>query len=439
MGKWSLILSCFYAAAFGHATGVRAQPTGFGEAHDRYMSARCLEILPEDGFLRVRSIDGTIQRLPCVALLEAPLKDLDRLRSKRDSVYVRNLGRIRAKVPQVMSAKYYRVIAPQFNPSGLPLDPHETVFLEADAECYQELRLFWILTRIANLGTVGRQATDSFAFYLAEDDIPFMLIVNHVGSDPDHPISGWSIHIPRKLLWAEAMSDELLVFMLLHEMGHALQVPESELNADWWAMNIGLPGFYGQERAANLRDGLADSFKEYCRSVYTSSTYAHSSCTRDSVDFYPNLECRLRGIRGPDWIGEDGERIQSYTDLDECWSQGIMCGPKGDNKNVVGTCCTDKPCPECPPSRSTNNVLPGVVRITDILDSTLDSLSFISHLGKLGICSIKPELCAMSDTQRRTWLSDNIPSFDRRERRIEKLLMESVIRTRYLNERILSK
>ena len=230
MGKWSLILSCFYAAAFGHATGVRAQPTGFGEAHDRYMSARCLEILPEDGFLRVRSIDGTIQRLPCVALLEAPLKDLDRLRSKRDSVYVRNLGRIRAKVPQVMSAKYYRVIAPQFNPSGLPLDPHETVFLEADAECYQELRLFWILTRIANLGTVGRQATDSFAFYLAEDDIPFMLIVNHVGSDPDHPISGWSIHIPRKLLWAEAMSDELLVFMLLHEMGHAYDSVKGHLS-----------------------------------------------------------------------------------------------------------------------------------------------------------------------------------------------------------------
>lgn len=426
-------------SAFGCVVG---QPPSHSDVGDSYLDRRCQEILPLDGYLRVRSIDGGLVRYRCDALQALTVKEFAYLREKRDSVYVANLRSFRAARPRVVVAKEYRIMHPAFTPAGTTLNPGENVFLEADAECYQELRLFWILTRIANLATIGRQVTDSFAFKLvdpiASDDRRFMWVVGHVGADPATPMSGWTINIPRKLLWVEAMSDELLTFMILHEMGHALKLPESELNADWWAVNVGLPGFYGEERAFELRQEIAASFSAYCNFVYTQETYNRSSCTKDSVDSYPVLDCRMSGISGQDWLDGNGERIQSYSAIEGCWSTSgtLVCeGPQLRNAGwSTGTCCPV--CPKCPAEPSPDNVLPDAVGLSKELQKSLVALSFIKKVNAMGMCPVRPELCEMDLTHRRLWLERSIPSFRRKARSINRSLTKGVILLRMLEQQV---
>ncbi len=417
------------APCHGQAPIVTSKPL------DLYLGSRCAETLPLDGHTRIRQDGGLMVKYPCTDLLEIPLSRYHDLLAVRDSVYSMNLQRQRAVQELPGAKKYLRIIESGFSPGGMPLSPGEDVFLEADAECYQELRLFHILTRVANLQTIGRQVTDSFAFQLAlpgeGGNEPFMDIHHRSSNIMGEQFDWWVVDIPREVLWVSEMSDDLLVFMLLHEMGHAVQLPETELNADWWAMNVGLPGYYGEERAAELRLPIAEAFRAYCMAVYTDETFSKSTCTIDHVDQYPSLECRMRGIAGPDWLDENGERVESYVDISECWAnaqQDLHCGPRPRTLSI-GDCC-----PEPPPEPSMNNVIPFAVDIQRELKNSLLALSFFEGLERIGMCGHKVDLCGMSSEQRKVWIDKNVSSFDRKSRSIRKLLLHGTLKVKALEQ-----
>ncbi|MBK9148018.1 MAG: hypothetical protein IPM12_09420 [Flavobacteriales bacterium] len=225
------------------------------------------------------------------------------------------------------------------------------------------------------------------------------------------------------------MSDELLVFMLLHEMGHALddsepeQMMASELMSDHWATSVGLTAYYGDERAAELRPRIAQDFREYHKDIYTLETFDRSSCETGRLNDYPRLACRLECIRDPQWAAS--VRGSGFTFPDSCWSTR-PCGPRFNPARewARGDCYRA--------DEGGGNPLVGVSERLESLNELHGDLD-----GKF--CERRPELCGLKQPERNKQLAAEIRYLRMRERRIESPLDRSIRRLRRLNTEILLK
>ena len=424
-----------HAALIGHAllaamplVSVHAQisdrPTG--ACLPDAIASLCDRLLPASGHVHITDADGKVRACPCEHLLRGSLDELNALRAVRDRVYLERMdSRWKHASNESWSSGVINTEVIGIE-EGDPLVEDTSVYLDATLRCPEERRLRRIVTGIAHLETIGRAVTERFQFTLVVPpalgwDERFMRIA------PAGRSGWWIIRIPAPLLWSPHMTDELLVFMLLHEMGHALddsepeQVMASELMSDHWATSIGLSAYYGDERAAELRPLIAQAFREYHKDIYTLETFDRSSCETGRLNDYPRLACRLECIRDPQWAAS--VRGSGFTYPDSCWSTQ-QCGPVFDpvQEWVRGNCFLA--------DEHTQSPLLGV-------EDRLASLTDAQRRLDRNLCRARPEICALKPDELGKRLSLEIRFYSHRERRIERVLDRSLRRVRRLNADIL--
>jgi len=223
-------------------------------------------------------------------------------------------------IPQVIIDRS-RIINPgPFKPPTL------NALYSGNATCARELMVVKIVDGLSNMSIIRTNYREDYTFQLVspsewEDVGPFRAI------KVLHHNNHWSVLIPEGLIWSSYMTEELLVFLLLHELGHSLrsQEQETEYFADRWAVEEGLPAYYGTERAMDLLPVIVNQFENYNRMEFTPETYGFSSSSTGPINRYPNLNCRLIGILSgfrSSWVGE---MIHGYPA--HCWNNTTGHGP----------------------------------------------------------------------------------------------------------------
>lgn len=109
------------------------------------------------------------------------------------------------------------------------------------------------------------------------------------------------ISIPMRFIDHPLVYEELFVFMILHEIGHALSDGHCEPDAEQWAISEGMPAYYGYQAAAAL-GRVAAQLRVYNDAIFTAETNDGSSndhvCDGPGgcMNCYPKIECRCLDI-----------------------------------------------------------------------------------------------------------------------------------------------
>lgn len=157
------------------------------------------------------------------------------------------------------------------------------------------------------------------------------------------------ITVPNRFIRSEATGNELLLFMLLHEWGHGAATANvndygsNEYAADMWAVHEGLPTYFGQAWPIirdRFLDQVADQLKAHLLSQFVGDDGMLATDITAQGDQYPELECRIAGIRG--------ERVplvqrtlgyEGYPGY--CWDDAIQGIPRF-NRFYVAKACEDE-------------------------------------------------------------------------------------------------
>lgn len=123
------------------------------------------------------------------------------------------------------------------------------------------------------------------------------------------------IEVPDEFMAAEEVLGEMLVWMLLHEVGHGVgtadlcnpEVPVScEGGADYWAAAVGLRQVYGDGDAfRDVSKAAEEQLEEYSRRVYAGDMNRHGAmgcdCTLTRSCDHPPAWCRVKTIELGRW------------------------------------------------------------------------------------------------------------------------------------------
>ena len=302
------------------------------------MKAHCLWSLPISGEVLVPLDDKNFCRCECEDLLKVPYGELLRRRASRDSVEAVNARR------------YAQMIAGD----GFSEDPIPAATIELD---HGE----WTTTRYRNslchrdeeVINFIMDLTRVFSSQMAEIIIDIQadgptLFFPTITPLEDEDLTGpLYLLIPRRMLDDRAAGMELIKYMIVHEIGHAVMASQYERVADYWATSIGFPEYYGYDYVDGLAVGILNrvdaQLRAYALSVYT-DIYAFHAVLPDEAPkhAYPNMDCRCMGIRGqllPSicWQGVLQPTDDNYRQLtpeesilcewgypSECWDRSIQ-------------------------------------------------------------------------------------------------------------------
>jgi len=107
---------------------------------------------------------------------------------------------------------------------------------------------------------------------------------------------------PRRFLDDVNTRDELLLFMLLHEIGHGVRATDNSLLADDWAARVGLAmyhqSYWTPEFASAYLDRVIAQLTSYMRSQESGDAFGRASPQNINGEEYPQLSCRTHAIRG---------------------------------------------------------------------------------------------------------------------------------------------
>lgn len=227
------------------------------------------------------------------------------------------------------------------------------IYVKPLPDCFREDIVLEILQRTIGAPKLRYAKGMMFQVNIKSLREPFMSYTTSPEQSDGIDVRWHLITIPRELLWHPSMTYELLAFMLLHEVGHAVDdhapamEDASEAMADHWAAHVAIPHIFGVAQAEQLRIRIAGQFREYCASVYTPETYQDPSATTGLLNSYPRLSCRVRSILDPFWMDREAIGSSSYPDSCWCQTEEARCGPSA-NLNPsnwrVGSCINTLNC-----------------------------------------------------------------------------------------------
>ena len=402
------------------------------------MRQLCAETLPASGYIYTSYSKGGGQRCPCQGLLGATVAELDSLRNARDLLYQTRAMNRQAPVTETPGSYTYMIMASfEGLEEGALLREDTSVYLDHEPQCERESRLEEIAHTIANLEGIGVGLTNRFQLTVVYDELAANIRFMSIAAQGE---TGWfKIVIPAPLLCADVITDEVLVFMILHEMGHVFgdegdepTLLASEFAADHWATAVGIPAYYGDAAAPYVRNLVAEGYEAYHTLIYTEATAERSTCDHRGVNNYPRLNCRTRGITDPLWSNTSGGLQEEFPD--PCWE---VCAT-GERRMVLNTTHTwDRT--TCCPAKPTELVciLPPAIcyevkRLIDLQQH------FVYEVGVKvpTVCELHPELCRLED--RRPSFEDLIERPDIRQKRIVKQMQKATDGLRDIEEELLN-
>lgn len=370
----------------------------------------CLRALPMSGFVLVPADGGGWMKCECLTLRKKSLTELDSMRAARDSVTMDRLKQRKA-VPAESPGKMEPL--PSLTFRDIPfvystLD--ERIQYRSYMECEEERRLLRIVENIGQLPGISSQLTRRFRIGV-DPNMTGPRIEFQSGVDQN------TVFIPKRLLYSPLMSDELLVFLILHELGHDLgdpfvgqEAPDGmipEFMADRWAVTEGLPAYYSTDLAIALIPMIASDFKAYRESMYDPLTVERSSCDPAPYDSYPTQDCRLHGITNGVWPEVDPlDLLHGYPSY--CWSPAHACGFRAlDITNPNDTlCCEQEPFPVLIFNETSVSFTPEWQALLNVENIIANYCSNQNRCGPLFSLS-------------KDWLRSNIKRYNARERSIK--------------------
>lgn len=148
------------------------------------------------------------------------------------------------------------------------------------------------------------------------------------------------ITIPRRFLDDVNTGDELLLFVLLHEIGHGVRATWNSQLADDWAARVGMPMYHQAnwtpEFASAYLDKVITQLTGYMRSQELPDVFGRASEQRSNGEEYPNLDCRAHSIRGGYLAPADGNCNHYPT---ACFENRLI-----EQEEIVATAYLARPC-----------------------------------------------------------------------------------------------
>lgn len=410
---WAILLWCSLLPVMEAGAQDASAPCDADPVSQRV--ADCARILPQDGYILRTTPDGTVGKCACPELRRAPLEKLDSLRAiKFSKVHTRMLAEKRpVVVPEVMDRS--RLIYPG------PLPPSTlNMLFDGNATCPREHMLVNIVEVLSNMPMVHASQRTPFKFYL----------INEAHSDG---VDEWRsikleehrgiriVSIPEGLLWSTSVTEELLVFLILHELGHEFrtQPQETEYHADRWAVEEGLPAYYGTDRAAQLLPVIVNALENFMRMEFTPETFHLSSSPPGAIGQYPALPCRLHGILHGYPSALLLPEIHGYPA--HCWNNTNDSLPKADRSRpwVRIGCCEEDHAPER---------LPELRQLMDEELKEWDALSLE------GLCKADRRYCDLNPEKAQALFRGQVRKYDRKLHRVEHAQRRTIHRLRTLRE-----
>lgn len=308
------------------------------------IEARCKQELPRSGYILLPAEKGGYTKCACVGLRSLSLGHLDSLRKQRTEQVLMLYKTHAYKVAELPEHEGRTVEVRQNFDHRTILKPDTSMLLFMNASCPQEARLVRVLERI--VATLDAPLNRLFKFNYADE--PGTTYFLNRAMFYSTGVNEVDIYIPRGLVFSEFMTDELLTFLLLHEIGHIMTLPDNcEARADRWAVTEGLTAYYGDDLTIALIPSIVDQFEGYRGSVYTGNSVLNST-TKACLSGYPRQECRMNYLANGLWQGYSEEELQTGFGYPEyCWA-----GPTGvdtipDPEWGLSNCCQkEAPCPE---------------------------------------------------------------------------------------------
>lgn len=349
----------------------------------------CREVLPGHGKVLMKDGAGGFCACRCTELDQMTYKQVRDLKAARDSSARINLRRY-AKTRKPMyfggGTNPYLVVLGE---DTLPIGAHSDI-------CAYDRMLVNAIRDIEERNVVDLDGFELGLLAAMEDGQFYPVIEPGV---PGGGVEG-GLTVPRRFVMDPAVRWELMLFMLLHELGHGVKYVESgkyvsEYEADMWAANVGLPAFFDDgdaqeedelEQALAVRLAAADQLYNYFISVHTEAALPLSSVRNvQAIDYpmnaYPALQCRLDSIRWGVMLEEEpGDLSLGYPD--GCWQEPQLKFPEMNELPVVKECDPD------PAVRNPCEHHPEACALKAEVDSLMQEWDKL-----LDKCALRPDLC----------------------------------------------
>ncbi|MBK9196750.1 MAG: hypothetical protein IPO17_17555 [Flavobacteriales bacterium] len=368
-----------------------AQPPCSANVEQSAIAKRlCREVLPSNYTVLMKDGNGGLCSCRCTELELMPYKQVMDLKAARDSANASNLRRYaQTRKPMVYSNTA--------SPYVVALDEDTVPNTDMSGLCVYDVMLVRTMQRIAERGVVD---LDGFELGLlaaidAGDNYPVM--------SPGRPGGGVEgmLTVPRRFVVDPAVRWELMLFMLLHELGHGVNYEQdgkyvSEYEADMWAVNVGLPLFFTNENDDDHEDdpaevlairlAAADQLHNYFISVHTSAAEQYSSVRDETaigypMNVYPMLQCRLDSIRYGVLLEEQpDDPYLGYPG--SCWENPHASFPQN------GKLAWQKLCDDQRRKKTPCEKYPGACEVQAEVDTLMQEWNKL-----LDKCAQRPDLC----------------------------------------------
>lgn len=366
------------AMAMVPAMGQKLPPCPEGFEESKAVLALCQEALPANGLL-LQDGSGDHCTCRCMELLGKPTAVLDTLRRARNERYVQNARMYHARNASTTTSTSEKPWSYEVTMTHCSLQVNDG----DRAACAVDDQVLDILRALSCLSLVHLQAV-TVRIRGEENSFPTYRSVQQSSNDPPQ----WRIELPARFLDDPAVGDELIRFMILHEIGHTVRNEENEYAADDWAARVALPEYFGGDwtgpLGANHLERVNGQLANFMRSIYPEEWDHASNCTL-AINCYPRLACRCAGINGAFVHQLPNQRfVQGYPTLPwNCWTP-------------TASFALAQPIPE--PSEPCAQTLPGPV--AEATSRIIEELSGITNrMGK----PFDPALCERIDCSTEAW------------------------------------
>ncbi len=382
----------------------------------------CADRLPSDGLVWFRSADGEPCSCMCDTILDGTVDALNALRRAKGMSYA---GAIRRHLLAEEAP-----LRPNGVPQSVPLSwtsscsvPPDSIRVSGvtdsafyrtfDHACPSVQRLVGIIERIADLPTLNTAAAEMFVFEVFDEGFRCQEYVFPMKEVSDQcPMIRYSYD----MLTHEAMEDELLVLLTLHEMGHAIMDTHIEREADHWAANVGMALYYEGSAFPTALQEATIGMDAYYQAVFKEDQYTKANAEEEGIGAYAELACRISHIEAV----LDGGGTGPYAP--DCWDDVAEFD--------VDLFPCDK---ECPARES----LPETIfnKWDALLRQIKQEMKFYALLGgRRDICRTQPWLCRLDPDRLSDLLRDDVSRFATREKRITKHLERTLVELRALRQ-----
>lgn len=427
MGRWGCCYGLLFplvaaAASPCAAQGVPSCPTPMGRSAG--VARLCAEALPDNGKLLLTDKAGAYCTCECSSLLDRSFSEVLRDRDIRDaSDQAQALTYLRSFERAIPGGSSDPVTIARIEASG-------SVTWYSSDTCAYELHAVEIVQRLFDLGCFKVSRSSCVTIESSYEIGPFPVIsYAENGSGGSGTVTSIQLAIPERLLRDATVQEELLVFILLHEWGHAARNEDLEYSADEWATFIGLPKYYGwlPRMGCGMRDKVIAQLEDYYRSVLVAEDVPLASDTtvRDP-DTYAELACRLNGIKGMYVASQDAAGMAFGYPAD-CWDDAVEGSYRLRTAPYAVKRCDDGyPLPAPRGIPGSERILKGAA------DGLIDALESLERLRDP--CLIRPEFCGLTEQEVIDRLRLEIPGYAVREEDLVRMLSSAAGMLRSLRQ-----